>query len=466
VRIFRKCFFIYLSAMLLFAFSLPVFSFDLIVPDTGQDLCYDWERIICDEWHMEGLYQVCDTPPYCPEEGEYFYGQDACYTIHPPDLTDNGDGTVIDNLTGLMWEQKTAANEPDTYTYSGAINYCEELTLGGHSDWRVPTRKEFSTILNYGTVSPALDTDYFPYYTTSSLDYWTVSEYHDNSAKVWKIQISFGLIYEDFKTSDPPVLSKVSCVRGDTEPTASYIDNGDSTVTDIVTGLMWEQKTDDGGSRDKDITYTWKDALAYCENLLLGGYSDWRLPNPKELERLVDLGASSPAVDTMYFPNTNNGLYWTGTTCSGCHKKVAFAMDFTDGVLFKGNKVKNDVYDTHYVRAVRNEEPDLILLSSFTATPSSSKVILQWSTESEINNSGFNIYRAQSEKGEYFKINDAHIPTKGSPTEGASYEFIDEDVKNRTKYWYMLEDVDLNGVSIIHWPASAKPRLIYGIIKN
>ena len=103
-----------------------------IVPDTGQDLCYDWENLM-DE---------------CPGEGEDFYGQDGSYTINPPDLTDNGDGTVTDNLTALMWEQKTEENEPISYTYDDAITYCDDLTLGNHNDWSIPTRGEYSTILN------------------------------------------------------------------------------------------------------------------------------------------------------------------------------------------------------------------------------------------------------------------------------------------------------------------------------
>ena len=338
MKIYKKLSFTFLLAIFLITVSSSVFPFDLIIPDTGQDLCYDWDDII-----------------ECPSEGEDFYGQDGNYTINPPDLTDNGNSTVTDNLTGLMWEQKTEENETYTYTYSGAITYCDDLILGTYSDWRVPTRKEISTIFNFGRVSPALDTYYFPFYTANEISYWTISEYHDDSNQVWKIIMSFGLIYEGPKTPD---LHKVQCVRGDPETVASYTDNGDGTVTDNVTGLMWEQKTDDGGSRDKDDTYTWKDALSYCENLILGSYYDWRIPTPKELERLVDLGSSSPAIDTTYFPNTNNGFYWTGTTCSGCHKKVAFAMDFSDGELFKGNKVKGDVYDTHYIRAVRFADPD------------------------------------------------------------------------------------------------------------
>jgi len=332
--------------LLFILFSPPVFSYDLIVPDTGQDLCYDWTAIID-----------------CPSEGEDFYGQDGSYTINPPDLTDNGDGTVTDNITGLIWEQKTEVNETYAYTYSNAITYCAELILGGSSDWRVPTRKEYSTILNFGRVNPSLDIDYFPYYsylTEDDMDHWTTSEYHDDTSQVWKIFISFGLIEKGPKTADPPMLNKVRCVQGDPEPVTSYTDNGDGTVTDNVTGLMWEQKTDEGGCRNKDNTYTWKDALSYCENLLLAGYSDWKLPNPKELERIVDLESSSPAIDTTYFPNTNNGLYWTGTTCSGCHKMKAFAIDFEDGELYYGNKYRNYVYGENYVRCVGNPgiDPD------------------------------------------------------------------------------------------------------------
>ena len=344
MKIFKKLYFTFLLAIFLVTLTSSVFSLDLIVPDTGQDLCYDWAEIIS-----------------CPSEGEDFYGQDGSYTINPPDLTDNEDGTVTDNLTGLVWEQKTEENETYSYTYNDAITYCNELTLGGYSDWRIPTRKEYSTILNFGRVSPAMDTNYFPYYsytTANEVYYWTYSDYYNDSSQVWRILISFGLIENGPKTEDPPILHKVRCVRGDIEPAANYTNNGDGTVTDNVTGLIWEQKTDDGGSRDKDITYTWKDALAYCENLLLASYDDWRLPNPKEFERLVDLGSSSPAVDTTYFPNTNNGLYWTGTTCSGCHKMKAFAIDFTDGELYYGNKYRNDIYYENYSRCVRHPDPD------------------------------------------------------------------------------------------------------------
>jgi alpha-tubulin suppressor-like RCC1 family protein len=110
-----------------------------------------------------------------------------------------------------------------------------------------------------------------------------------------------------------------------------------------------------------------------------------------------------------------------------------------------------------------DESPTLVTLSTFTATPSDRSVLLTWTTASEIENAGFNIYRAEAEDGEYIKINLSVIPAGGSPTNGASYQYIDEDVRNRRTYYYKLEDLDIYGKSTMHGPVSAKPRRI---IKN
>ncbi len=91
--------------------------------------------------------------------------------------------------------------------------------------------------------------------------------------------------------------------------------------------------------------------------------------------------------------------------------------------------------------------------------------MIEWSTASEVDSAGFNIYRSESENGEYTKINGALIPTEGSPTEGASYVFTDDGLQNRKTYWYKLEDVDMNGTATMHGPVSAMPRWIYGAEK-
>ncbi len=107
----------------------------------------------------------------------------------------------------------------------------------------------------------------------------------------------------------------------------------------------------------------------------------------------------------------------------------------------------------------------LINLSSFTATPKSGKVIVQWNTEAETDNAGFNLYRSETKDGDFIKINASLIPAQGSSTQGASYEYVDRDVENRKTSYYKLEDIDLNGESTIHGPVSVTPRLIF-VLRN
>jgi len=104
-------------------------------------------------------------------------------------------------------------------------------------------------------------------------------------------------------------------------------------------------------------------------------------------------------------------------------------------------------------------EITLVELVSFTAQPLHRAVRLTWSTASEIDNAGFNLYRAESEDGPYVKVNDALISAEGSSVQGASYEFINKNLKNRKTYYYKLEDVDGSGQSTFHGPVSAKPNL-------
>jgi len=102
----------------------------------------------------------------------------------------------------------------------------------------------------------------------------------------------------------------------------------------------------------------------------------------------------------------------------------------------------------------------LVNLSSLKAIPSNRRVTIRWATESEIDNAGFNIYRAE-ENGDYIKLNNGIISAQGSSTTGASYEFVDIRVQNRKTYSYKLEDIDLNGAARVHGPVDATPRLLY-----
>jgi len=151
------------------------------------------------------------------------------------------------------------------------------------------------------------------------------------------------------------------------------VDNGDGTITDTKTGLMWEKKSDDGTIHDKDNTYTWSTGApwnntgtaftAFLATLNAGGgfagYTDWRLPNRKELESLTNLQTFSPATfpafDTACAPActvlmcscTVSSGYWSSSSCAD-GPQGAWVVDFGDGYVGAGDKTGND-----YVRAVR-----------------------------------------------------------------------------------------------------------------
>ena len=80
-------------------------------------------------------------------------------------------------------------------------------------------------------------------------------------------------------------------------------------VTYQVTGLQWQDDYSDNNGSVKKAT--WKEAKTYCENLTLGGYSDWRLPSEEELKSIVDYGRYKPAIDPI-FQNVVSSGYWAG----------------------------------------------------------------------------------------------------------------------------------------------------------
>jgi hypothetical protein len=110
-------------------------------------------------------------------------------------------------------------------------------------------------------------------------------------------------------------------------------------------------------------------------------------------------------------------------------------------------------------------QPTVITLDEFKAIPGNRKVTILWTTASEIDNAGFNIYRSTEEDGTYTKINAELIPAKGSPSTSSAYQFIDQPLKNRKTYWYKLEDINLKGEVTMHGPVSAKTGM-WGIFRK
>ncbi|MFC1883163.1 DUF1566 domain-containing protein [Thermodesulfobacteriota bacterium] len=127
--------------------------------------------------------------------------------------------------------------------------------------------------------------------------------------------------------------------------TADFEDNGDGTVTDHATGLIWQQ----GESEMKD----WETACAYCESLSLAGKNDWRLPNIKELKSIVDYDKYNPAINTAYFtdfPEVKHSYYWSSTAHSNMEGYAGAVLFFSGGVLY-GCKSGD-----HFTRCVRGRE--------------------------------------------------------------------------------------------------------------
>jgi hypothetical protein len=105
--------------------------------------------------------------------------------------------------------------------------------------------------------------------------------------------------------------------------------------------------------------------------------------------------------------------------------------------------------------------PTNISLSSLKAISADEKVTLKWQTETEVDNAGFNVWRAEGFK----KMNESFIPALGSPVSGSEYDFVDQWVLNGKRYFYLLEDIDIKGISTFHGPVKATPRMIYGLEK-
>ena len=146
--------------------------------------------------------------------------------------------------------------------------------------------------------------------------------------------------------------------------TRSYTDNGDGTITDNRTGLMWEKLSDDGTIHDQDTFYTWYTAFTSKIATLNGGggfagYTDWRLPNRFELETLVDLGRVVPSIDPAFNTScaatctvltcscTRSTYYWSSTTYQGSQGRAWYVIMSDGSVTFDFKSTPN------YVRAVR-----------------------------------------------------------------------------------------------------------------
>jgi hypothetical protein len=322
--------------------------------------------------------------------------------------TDNGDGTITDNATGLMWEKKDQAGGIhdlfNAYTWCGASCGSTDLMDGpitttflaglnagagfaGHTDWRIPNVSELLTLVNYEieppsapTVDAVFNTNCAPGCTVLTCSctagglavqpfgsHWSSTTFFETS-EAWTVVFGFATVGPI--SSSKGLHSTVRAVRGgslsaqtvchhsqplktgQTTPfgpgsdgdvqagnARSYTDNGDGTITDNKTGLMWEKKDQAGGIHDFNNAYTWCGASCGSTDLMDGpitttflaglnagagfaGHTDWRIPNVNELLTVMNYGNFNPIVDTIF--NTNCAPGCTVLTCSCTGPAILF----------------------------------------------------------------------------------------------------------------------------------------------
>lgn len=290
-----------------------------VVTDTGQSGCYG----------------LSEGSIVAPASGASLRGQDAQHDGPQMAFRDNGDGTVSDLNTGLMWVKTPDLGSKATFTEAKAgAAICR---VGGHSDWRLPTIKELYSLIDFSggmghrPAKPYIDTNFFdfvygdPRKGERDIDaqYWSATEYlgttMNGDATVFGVNFADGRIkgYSRGRTPRGTNRQFVRYVRGNPAYGVNdFVDNGDGTVVDRATGLMW-QKADSGRGMD------WTEALVYAETLELAGQTDWRLPNAKELQSIVDYSRApdaadparrGPALDPVFDLTEPESYFWTSTT--------------------------------------------------------------------------------------------------------------------------------------------------------
>jgi hypothetical protein len=324
-----------------------------------------------------------------PKKEDAFYGQDAHFIKNSPSYTLNSDGTVTDNRTGLIWQKSYKV-----LSYREALATLEKLNLESDDEWRLPTIKELYSLVDFNGVDassgdmyqvdskarPFIDTEYFDFEYGSNgdriIDTQLLSSTIYNGKTMNGDETVFGLNIADGRIKGYPLEMRgkdkkytVRFVKGNKDyGKNNFIDNKDQTITDEATGLMWSKG-------DSGIGMNWEEALIWAqeknkENYL--GYSDWRLPDAKELQSIVDYSNSpqfnnQPAIDEIFGTTSiiredgNKGYasYWTSTTHNGLRgAEAAVYISFGEALGYmskRGQKENKIILDVHEAGAQRSD---------------------------------------------------------------------------------------------------------------
>lgn len=338
-----------------------------------------------------------------PAPGAPFSGQDAQYAGASMSYVRSADGrTVYDQRTGLTWTQTPdldgngIINATDKLTYASALAYPDTLNeqvYGGYTDWRLPSIKELYSLMNFSGVDvsgivanqpvPFVDTNFFAfgYGDTNAGDRVIDAQFASDTLYTDTVmsgqEAMFGLNLADGRIKGYPTTDKgyyVYFVRGNTNyGRNAFVDNGDGTITDYATGLQWQQS-------DSGTGMNWQNALAYAEALNLAGYQDWRLPNAKELQSILDYtrapgitgsAAISPIFSCTAITNEAGALdfpwYWSSTTHANSSSAPGQSGVY---VCFgRGMGYMNGSWQDVHGAGCQRSDPKSGILSSWTYAP-------------------------------------------------------------------------------------------------
>ncbi|WP_080634500.1 DUF1566 domain-containing protein [Leptospira weilii] len=337
------------------------------VTDTGQNQCWDTTGtlVACAGTGQDGEFN--DTP------NTRSFSTPAQHCRYPNDYT------TLDLVHGLTW--KTCAQglsgadcsvgviTPITWNNAdaGAAGSCAELNTlnngrgyAGKTDWRIPSIRELSSLINSSAAVPHIDAAAFP--NTNAL-----VPYISNTTRVplpgQVFESDFAVGSHAFSVGKS-VVRYLRCVSGNPIPAPSFVDNSflpppavaTETIFDQNTGLLWQKctagLTGAGCAVGAANAITWAGALTYCDILNFAGRTDWRLPNASEMISIVDY--SAPAAPFIFGPFSNTPVtavpFWTSTTGSGPGLARAFGF-YPAGSGQSLNALKG-LGTTGYVRCV------------------------------------------------------------------------------------------------------------------
>lgn len=304
--------------------------------------------------------------------------QDAYRKANLISYRDNRDGTITDLRTGLIWQKEMG----EKMTLEEAQKKLYELNKGKYSDWRIPSIKELFSLVNYSgqvfgdkVIALFIDTVFFDQPKGDiklgereiDAQTWSVTDY--NGFTMGHDQSRFGVNFLDGRLKAYPVFNPHThqpnklyfrFVRGNPDYGLNkFKDNGDSTITDLATGLIW-QKFDSKKGMD------WSSAFHYANDLKVGGYDDWRLPTVKELQSIVDYtisnwGTATPAIDSIFQITSiqdpdqklNYPFFWSSTTLLDGPSAGNFAAYVCFGRATA--KMNGRIVDAHGAGAVRSD---------------------------------------------------------------------------------------------------------------